>query len=271
LSSPLWEGVVFPGLERHDPRALVYDTPVAPELAPYMHAIWFMTWDIPEGTELPGIGVPIPCIKFMANNFSGFQQPLCHFLGTKTKGVMLNFKGQGQAIGIDFKPGGLYPFIGKPLDDWNGQYLNAFDFMPDLPILPKGPWDLAYAEQWAQSIHKYFISKLSNLVPHHLDVITSVVDLLWADREINQVEDLLPKLGVSKRSLQRIFQTEVGLSTKELIRIVRFNRTIKEMNGSSIENFAQFALESGYFDQPHMANDFKKLVAESPQIFRKFW
>lgn len=270
VSPPKWEGVIFPGLEREDPRAVVYEADLANNLKPFIEAIWFMTWDIPEGVELHGIGAPIPCIKLMANNFPGFAKPVNTLLGVKDKGVVLKFKGSGQAIGIDFKPGGLFPFIGS-LKFGPEAVLNADDVLLNLPELPLGQWDLTFAEKWLQDIHEYFEKRLNHLHPHHLDEISKLVEIMLKDQDIPQVEELLEKSGMSKRTLQRVFQNEVGLSMKETLRIARFNLAIRKLNGSDIENFAQFALESGYFDQPHMVNDFKKLVSESPKVFRKYW
>lgn len=270
ISSPVWEGVIFPGLDRDDPRTVVYEADIPLELKPFIEAIWFMIWNIPEGIELHGIGAPIPCVKLMANNFPGFVKPVTTLLGVKDKGVTLKFKGAGQAVGVDFKPGGLFPFIGGMSFD-PGAVLSADAILPDLPDLPSTQWNLAFAESWLQDIQTYFQKRLNHLHTNHLDEISKLIEIILKDRELTQVDDLLTGSELSKRSLQRIFQTEVGLSIKDIIRIARFNRTIRELNGSSIESFTQFALESGYFDQPHMVNDFKKLVSESPKIFRKYW
>ncbi|MGZ3775683.1 MAG: helix-turn-helix domain-containing protein [Pseudobdellovibrionaceae bacterium] len=271
LNSPIWEGVIFPGLERDDPRATVYASNILPPLQPFIEAIWFMTWDIPDGTELFGIGAPIPCIKLKASNFNDLANPVYSLIGTKDKGIMLKFKGSGQAVGIDFKPGGLFPFIGKSVNSLRGTISNANDILHDLPVLTSEMWDFVFADLWSQNIQKYLQQKLTDLRPHHLFEISQLIEKLLSDKNINQVDELLLKGNYAKRSMQRIFQDEVGLSIKDVIRIARFNRAIKTLNGTSIESFAQFALESGYFDQPHMVNDFKKLVSESPKIFRKYW
>lgn len=269
-TQPVWEGVVFPGLDLNNPHAKVFDAPVPDLLKPYIQSIWYMTWDLPAGTEYHGIGVPIPCIKISATHIENYRSD-CHFLGPKNKGVMLKFAGSGQGLGMDFKPGGFYPFLGQAMDAFENQFLSIEDVLPDFPAMPEIPWTLNSAEEWYKNIVMYFESGLSMLRSHHLGEITQVIETILSTREKIEVDELLEKLSVSRRTLQRVFQAEVGLSLKDVLRVTRFHQTIQAMNGAKIQSFAQFALESGYFDQPHMANDFKKLISASPKIFKKYW
>ena len=70
-------------------------------------------------------------------------------------------------------------------------------------------------------------------------------------------------LGVTRRHLERRFDTLVGISPKRLARIVRFQRALRMLQqpaGSS----AVTALECGYADQPHFIRDFTELAGCPP-------
>ncbi len=271
--SPVWEGVVFPGLEKEDDRAKVYEAAIPETLKPFIQAIWFMIWDISEGHTLRGIGTPIPCVKLTATagNDHGVQIPSYGFLSPKDKGVFLSFGGQGQSVGIDFKPGGIYPFLNDSFTGWQGFWMPGQEVVSGLPALPAGSsWDLSSAEIWYQDITKFFESKVTHLRSHHLELITKAAEVMWSAENIS-IDELAEKVATSARTLQRVFQSEVGLSVKETLRIVRFNKALRAINGQPTQKLVDFALESGYFDQAHMSAEFKKLVRESPAIFRKFW
>ena len=83
-------------------------------------------------------------------------------------------------------------------------------------------------------------------------------------------EEMAHRCNMSTRTLQRIFQKEVGLSPKNVLRIARFNNAIRQIGQDNFTEFAQVALASGFFDQPHMVNEFKKIVAASPSRFRRY-
>jgi AraC-like DNA-binding protein len=83
--------------------------------------------------------------------------------------------------------------------------------------------------------------------------------------------ELAVDLGCSERRLQRVFSRRVGLSPKEFLRLCRFQQTIKGMNRQSFETVARTAHENGFYDEAHLARDFKDLVGEGPNRFKKFW
>ena len=71
------------------------------------------------------------------------------------------------------------------------------------------------------------------------------------------------RLGVTRRHLERRFDTLVGISPKRLARIARFQRALRMLQqpaGSS----AVTALECGYADQPHFIRDFTELAGCPP-------
>jgi hypothetical protein len=60
--APLWEGIVFPGIEVEDPRFEYYEGKPRPSLEKFIYMGWLFKWNIPAGEELPHIVVPNPCI-----------------------------------------------------------------------------------------------------------------------------------------------------------------------------------------------------------------
>jgi AraC-like DNA-binding protein len=270
VSAPKWEGVIFPGIEKDDHRVRVFAASVPETLEKFIEAIWYMEWDLPE-EPLMGIGVPIPCVKLSATSGFGPGQGLASvFLSPKDKGILLKFGGQGQGFGIDFKPGGLFPFLSKDFIGWKDLWVPTEQIFPQMPSLPSPPWSLRLADQWFKGISEFMIDRLPMLQENHLDLISKAVDLLWL-QDILTMEEIADECKVSPRTLQRVFQNEVGLSIKETMRIVRFNKALRAIYGRPTESLVNLALDSGYFDQAHMSGEFKKLVSESPKVFRKFW
>jgi AraC-like DNA-binding protein len=241
-------------------------------LKDFIQSIWFMNWEIPDGEELRSIVVPTPCIHLMGLFVPVVSvSPLWHaFLGVKKKGEVRFLKGHGQSFGVEFRPGGLFPFLNGPVREWENSLLPLRTAFPEAPFPPHYPLTTESFESWVVKIEAFFSGLLTSVQPHHLSEISLAMHI-FMNEEVKHVEDILPSLPVSKRTLQRIFQNEVGLSARDALRVARFHRSIKAMNTHSSECLASFALESGFFDQPHMTNEFRKLVETKPAQFRKYW
>jgi AraC-like DNA-binding protein len=59
------------------------------------------------------------------------------------------------------------------------------------------------------------------------------------------------------------------MTPREAIRITRFQKALKRIRRVDLDTLANVALESGYFDQPHMVREFKALISNSPVRLKK--
>jgi AraC-like DNA-binding protein len=78
--------------------------------------------------------------------------------------------------------------------------------------------------------------------------------------------------GVCSRTLRKQFEQRVGQSPKQLLRVARLQRALKQLHpkpwgGASGSNQSDARLE--YFDDSHFARDFKMLTSISPQAYRQ--
>ena len=74
-------------------------------------------------------------------------------------------------------------------------------------------------------------------------------------------------LGVTPQSLARTFRQHVGLSPKELSRVLRMQRALPAVR-SAEQGLAEIALAFGYSDQSHLTQEFRRLTGSTPHRFR---
>jgi methylphosphotriester-DNA--protein-cysteine methyltransferase len=75
------------------------------------------------------------------------------------------------------------------------------------------------------------------------------------------VDALASAVGLPRRRLERLFRRETALSPKQYIRIVRLTALLGRLDAPDRDRLIDVALDAGYFDQAHMARDFKALTA----------
>lgn len=75
-------------------------------------------------------------------------------------------------------------------------------------------------------------------------------------------------VGVSTRHLRALFRTHVGLSPKTFARIKRLHRVVRAFRQRPSASWSHLAVETGFYDQAHLAADFRSLLGESPSAFR---
>ena len=83
------------------------------------------------------------------------------------------------------------------------------------------------------------------------------------------VQYLSKVANYNTRSLQRHFKKELGLTPKDFIRIIRFNRVCKFIQKHPFINMNDVINIGDYYDQAHFINEFKNIVHYSPVNYLK--
>ena len=88
------------------------------------------------------------------------------------------------------------------------------------------------------------------------------------------IREIGRQTGLSTRRLSEIFRERVGVSPKLYQRILRFQRAVQQMHRGTEVRWMELALECGYYDQSHFANDFREFSGISPTTYsatRRLW
>jgi AraC-like DNA-binding protein len=78
------------------------------------------------------------------------------------------------------------------------------------------------------------------------------------------VSELAERTGWSTRHLANRFRAEIGLTPKAAARVVRFGRARQRLVTAGPGNLADLAASCGYFDQAHLAREFRALAGCPP-------
>jgi AraC-like DNA-binding protein len=174
--------------------------------------------------------------------------------------------GSSMAV-IRFRPGGAYPFLGFPVE----AITDAVDQVEDVlgrasaslreRILSADGLDARLA-----AIDAWLLERARGRLDTN-PMIDYVTRRLFAPAGI-RIEDVVDEVGYSQRQLLATFRRWVGLGPKRYGRIRRFQGVLTDVvqrPATSEPDWAEVALNHGYYDQSHLARDFRELAGETPR------
>ncbi len=77
-------------------------------------------------------------------------------------------------------------------------------------------------------------------------------------------------LCVTEKTLQRMFETNVGISPRLYKRIYQFNRAFQQLNSRNFLKLSDIAYENSYADQSHYTRTFKEFTNLTPKQYVEF-
>lgn len=196
-----------------------------------------------------------------------FIQPRCFLIGQLTKPYIVEPIGVTGTFIVRFRPHGFTPFTKFPIRN-----------MINTPV----PLDQLFENEGtelAESILK------ANCVDERIEIIesflfkklkeTEVIDRIvkLAIETINDtkgqisVSELSEFNNLSRRMLSRKFSSNVGLSPKQLSKIIRLQSTLSILLTQDISKLTDIAYENEYYDQAHFIKDFKEFTGVTPKEF----
>ena len=172
-------------------------------------------------------------------------------------------------LGTKFRPGGLRPFVDRPVSAFTDRVLE----LPDV-FGPAGAGldarALAHADHHAAiAVVETFLREREPRPDPALERVSAMVGRIASDRHVKQVEQLAAEFGMTVRSLQRLFREYVGVSPKWVIRRFRLHEAADRLAQGADVDLAALAQGLGYFDQAHFTSDFRRLVGKSPGRYRE--
>ncbi|HEU4603499.1 MAG TPA: helix-turn-helix transcriptional regulator [Steroidobacteraceae bacterium] len=231
-------------------------------IASMIQHIWIVRWHMPDGTTHTAQTLPYPNVHLVIEN----GQALIHGIhrGRFTRELV----GEGGAVGVKFRPGGLFPFWRRSVSLLKNRSVAAEQvFGSAVCELSRDVGASRIDDAFVvRAIERFFVRHWPAPDPN-VDQVADIVASIESDRTILKVEDLLPRYACTKRSLQRLFEQYVGIGPKWVINRFRMHEVIERLDRGEPVDWAGFAQDLGYFDQAHFNRDFKSLIGCTPKQY----
>lgn len=246
------------------------------DLGDFVKCYWSV--EAPKGVRLEKQRiVPDGCIEMIFHHGDLYKQydetenfilqPKSFVFGQITKPLYIEPAGDTGIFAVRFYPEGFIPFATIPIISMENKAVPLKElFGSEGTSLEQ---EVIAAPTTAQRISHVEKFLLANLVtPASIDrvVKSSIEEILKLKGQISIVH-LSERLNVNRRQLERKFSTLIGLSPKQLSKVIRLQASLKLLSSNEFKDLTAIAYEGDYYDQAHFCNDFKEFTGVSPKHF----
>jgi AraC-like DNA-binding protein len=239
----------------------------APDLAYFVEHFWTVRWDLRGQAPYSQVILSYPNVNV------SFEQDhngkFAGVYGIPKTAYTRHLQDEGVVLGIKFRPGGFYPFWKQPISLLTGRILDIREVWGEelhglrdqILVQEDGERMVELAERFLRGLHPE--------QDENVEWINRIVRTVIDNREVTKVEDMVSRTGVSKRTLQRLFNRYVGVSPKWVIQRYRLQEAAELMEKGESPDWPILAQDMGYYDQAHFIKDFKAMIGRPPQEYIK--
>jgi AraC-like DNA-binding protein len=234
----------------------------ASDLTSWIAHYWSVKWDLRRDESHIAETLPHPNVHVV------FEKNNSVIHGVQTTKFSRKLKGHSLVFGIKFKPGAFRPFLKAPVSSLANRTIPVKRiFGKQIEVLEKILVSPCKDSEKVEAANEFFRARLPE-PDKTIALASQLVALIFDEPEIKTVNDLATRAGIGVRSIQRIFSEYVGVSPKWVIIRTRLLEVIEAFNSAKGLDWAQLAVDLGYFDQAHLINEFRSMVGLTPTQYR---
>lgn len=248
----------------------------SPDLTPLIKSYW--TLESPQGqTPARNTIIPDGCMKLIFHygdryrhypeKEDSFLLPRCFLIGQLTRPYEVEPTGNTGTFFVCFHPNGFLPFAPFPVKEMKNTAVPLTDLFGEAGLeLERAILNAASTTERISITESFLISRLTD--ENNVDQIlkSSVETILTANGQLS-VDDLSSRVNTNRRQLERKFSSAIGLSPKQVSKIVRLQNALKMMLNGEVISLTDVAYENDYYDQAHFIKDFKEFTGLTPKEF----
>lgn len=193
-------------------------------------------------------------------------QPSALVLGASSEAALVSMQGHTEGISLALRPGAVAEVLGADAAELAGRRVDLRDLWPDVHDALTEQLVLADSDA-ARATLLYSVLLRRRRERPAAKLAMQAAERIARSAGHFSVQQIAAELGVGERRLQQLFQAHVGLRPRAWIRLSRVHACVRALRDRRPPRWADLALEHGFFDQAHMANEFRALCGLSPSAY----
>jgi AraC-like DNA-binding protein len=190
--------------------------------------------------------------------------------GARASAFILDTAGPLSFLGVCFKAGGGYPFVGLPAGELQDltEPLDTFWGSAAEALRTRVLEAQSDASRF-NIVERLLLARLRSAPPRSAAVAFALAQFQDPSRLVS-VGDVVARTGMSAGRFIAEFRDQVGLAPKTFCRVTRFRQVIGRIAQSTDIDWTETALSCGYYDQAHFIHDFRTFSGISPSGYLRY-
>lgn len=251
--------------------------PSSPNLNALVKCYWTLEVPADPNSERQRI-VPDGCIEMafiLGDDIKRFTsgddfilQPRAMVLGQTMEPFYIQPTGYVNTFAIRFYPYGFANFVSTPIHNLVNKETPIEQLFEEASAkqLEKKIIDATDTLQRIEIMEDFLSEKLNEKATID-NIVKSTVDMLLSTKGGSPVTAILKDDLSKRRQLERKFLKQIGMSPKQLSKVIRLQTALKMMLNKKDITLTKIAYESQYYDQAHFIKDFKEFTGTNPKEF----
>ncbi|RCW92841.1 AraC family transcriptional regulator [Winogradskyella arenosi] len=247
------------------------------DLKPLVDCYW--TLEVPKQSEPQKQRiVPDGCIEMafiLGNDIKRYTsenefilQPRAMVLGQTIEPFYIEPTGLVKTFAVRFYPYGFANFVSEPISNLANKETPIVQLFrtENADDLEQKIIKSENTEQRISIIEKFLLDRLNDEKTINIIVKNTVDSLLFTNGSAS-INSILKDDLSKRRQLERNFKKQIGVSPKQLGKVIRLQTALKMILNQKSENLTNIAYENEYFDQAHFIKDFREFTGINPKEF----
>ena len=150
-------------------------------------------------------------------------------------------------MGVHFKPGGAFRFLGIPANELTDIHLDLGALWGQAELREQ-LCEAANPARRFRVLERALVARLESTLEGHR-AVRAALEIFSRGAGEARTRDVAAHLGLSQRHFIKVFSDQVGVTPKLFARVQRFQRAIDLTRNGSTPDWADIAAACGYFDQ----------------------
>lgn len=195
-------------------------------------------------------------------------QPRQMLLGQITKQFYIEPTGYVNTFAIRFYPYGFANFIDLPLNELSNKEtpLNELFGNENTERISQEVIQAQTTNERIDIVERFLIERLKDKSTID-NIVKSIIDTMFLTKGSKTLIAMLKNDMTKRRQLERNFTRQIGLSPKQLSKVIRLQATLQMLLNNTKGTLTDLAYENEYYDQAHFIKDFKEFTGITPKDF----
>jgi len=208
-----------------------------------------------------------PFVVFHSND-TVIKQPRSIISGLSDNYSDVSTAGETGVVFISFHTTGACHFFNFPLSEIENLSVDLSDiFNSEIRQIEELLFYKDTIREKVTVIENFLIKRYSPIPSHDGLFIQKGVEIVKNFKGQTNAKYLSDCLFTSPKTLERKFAKYLGKTTKQLIKLIRFQEVLHDFSCVNELNLTEQAYKNGYFDQSHFIHDFKSYTGYTPKEF----